>query len=138
MVRPRTTASPHSRIGEDRAKSCIALSRVSYTSCRTCTAHRGSCQFETCPTNGETWYRTAFEVLSRARALEASGREIIHLEIGEPDFDSPANVVASGVRALQAGFTHYSPAAGIPELRHAVAEYVSKTRGISVTQTVSW
>ena len=75
---------------------------------------------------------TAFEVFARARALEATGREIIHLEIGEPDFDTPANVVAKGVSALQAGSTHYSPAAGIPELRAAVAEYVARTRNIPV------
>jgi aspartate/methionine/tyrosine aminotransferase len=75
---------------------------------------------------------TAFEVFARARALEAAGREIIHLEIGEPDFDTPANVVATGVAALQAGSTHYSPAAGIPELRQAVADYTARTRDISV------
>jgi len=76
---------------------------------------------------------TAFEVLVRARALEAQGKNIIHLEIGEPDFDTPANVVQAGVEALQQGFTHYGPAAGLPELRQAIADDVAKTRGIKVT-----
>lgn len=75
---------------------------------------------------------TAFEVLARARALEAQGREIIHLEIGEPDFDTPANITAAAIAALQAGYTHYTPSAGIPELRQAVAEEVSRTRKIEV------
>src|SRR5947209_9287331 len=73
---------------------------------------------------------TAFEVLVRARALEAQGKHVVHLEIGEPDFDTPANVIEAGVEALQSGWTHYTPSAGLPELRSAVAEYVSKTRGI--------
>ena len=75
---------------------------------------------------------TAFEVLDRARALEATGRKIVHLEIGEPDFDTPVNIRDAAKRALDAGFTHYGPSAGLPEARAAVAEYVSKTRGISV------
>jgi aspartate aminotransferase len=76
---------------------------------------------------------TAFEVLNRARALEALGKDIVHLEIGEPDFDTPANIVDSGVAALRAGWTHYGPSAGFPELRQAVAEEVSRTRGVNVT-----
>jgi aspartate aminotransferase len=76
---------------------------------------------------------TAFEVLVRARALEAQGKNIIHLEIGEPDFDTPANVVQAGVEALQQGYTHYGPAAGLPELRQAIADDVAKSRGIKVT-----
>jgi aspartate/methionine/tyrosine aminotransferase len=76
---------------------------------------------------------TAFEVLVRARALEAQGKNIIHLEIGEPDFDTPANVIAAGVEALQSGYTHYGPAAGLPELRQAIANDVAKSRGIKVT-----
>jgi len=72
----------------------------------------------------------AFEVLARARVLEAQGKEIVHLEIGEPDFDTPANIVEAGVDALQQGFTHYAPSAGIPELRQAVAEEVARTRGV--------
>jgi len=76
---------------------------------------------------------TAFEVLVRARALEAQGKHIIHLEIGEPDFDTPANVVSAGVQALQQGYTHYGPAAGLPELRQAIANDVANSRGIKVT-----
>jgi aspartate/methionine/tyrosine aminotransferase len=75
---------------------------------------------------------TAFEVLVRARALEAKGRDIIHLEIGEPDFDTPANVIDAGIAALRGGWTHYTPPAGLPALREAVAEYVSRTRGVPV------
>jgi aspartate aminotransferase len=75
---------------------------------------------------------TAFEVLARARALEAEGREIIHLEIGEPDFDTPSNIVEAAGTALYQGHTHYSPSAGIPELREAVAEYIGETRGVDV------
>jgi len=75
---------------------------------------------------------TAFEVLARAKALERQGKEIIHLEIGEPDFDTPKNIKEAAVKALYAGYTHYVPAAGIPELREAIAEYVSKTRKIPV------
>src|SRR5258708_13398867 len=75
---------------------------------------------------------TAFEVLNRARALEKQGKEIIHLEIGEPDFDTPSNVVEAGIAALRKGWTHYGPSAGLPELRQAIAEYVSRTRGVPV------
>jgi aspartate aminotransferase len=76
---------------------------------------------------------SAFEVLSRARVLESQGKEIIHLEIGEPDFDTPANIVGAGVKALHEGWTHYGPSAGLPELRKAVAEEVSRTRGVPVS-----
>lgn len=75
---------------------------------------------------------TAFEVLVKARALEAQGREIIHLEIGEPDFDTPSNIVKAGIKALREGQTHYTPAAGIPQLREAIAEEISTTRGIEI------
>jgi len=75
---------------------------------------------------------TAFEVLARAKALEKQGREIVHLEIGEPDFDTPNNIKEAAIKAMKAGYTHYVPAAGIPELREAIAEYLSKSRGISV------
>ena len=75
---------------------------------------------------------TAFEVLAKAKALEKQGKEIIHLEIGEPDFDTPKNIKEAAVKALYAGYTHYVPAAGIPELREAIAEYISKTRKIDV------
>ncbi|HEX4427061.1 MAG TPA: pyridoxal phosphate-dependent aminotransferase [Terriglobales bacterium] len=76
---------------------------------------------------------SAFEVLSRARVLESQGKEIVHLEIGEPDFETPANVVEAGIKALQEGWTHYGPSAGIPELRKAIAEEVSRTRGVPVS-----
>lgn len=76
---------------------------------------------------------TAFEVLNKARALERQGKQIIHLEIGEPDFDTPGNVVEAAVQALHKGWTHYGPSAGLPELRQAIAEEVSRTRGVKVT-----
>jgi aspartate/methionine/tyrosine aminotransferase len=75
---------------------------------------------------------TAFEVLARAKALEAEGRRIIHLQIGEPDFDTPPHVVEAAARALRDGHTHYCPAPGIPELREAAATYLSRSRGIGV------
>jgi aspartate/methionine/tyrosine aminotransferase len=76
---------------------------------------------------------TAFEVLNKARALERQGKSIIHLEIGEPDFDTPPNIVEAAANALHKGWTHYSPSAGVPELRLAIAEYISRTRKIAVT-----
>jgi aspartate aminotransferase len=76
---------------------------------------------------------TAFEVLNRARQLEKQGKEIIHLEIGEPDFDTPANVIEAGVDGLHKGWTHYGPAAGLPDLRQTIADYVSRTRGVPVS-----
>ena len=76
---------------------------------------------------------TAFEVLVRARALEAKGRDIVHLEIGEPDFDTPPNIIDAGVEALRTGWTHYGPSAGLPALREAIAEYVSGTRHVQAT-----
>ncbi len=74
---------------------------------------------------------TAFEVLARARALEAKGHDVVHLEIGEPDFDTPAHVVDAGVAALRSGYTHYSPSPGIPELRSAIATFSGKKRGLT-------
>src|ERR1022692_3319008 len=76
---------------------------------------------------------TAFEVLNKARTLERQGKSIVHLEIGEPDFDTPANVVEAGVDAVQKGWTHYGPSAGLPELRQTIADYVSRTRGVKVS-----
>jgi aspartate aminotransferase len=73
---------------------------------------------------------TAFEVLVRARALEAKGMEVVHLEIGEPDFDTPANIVDAGADALRAGWTHYGPSAGQADLREAIASYINR-RGTS-------
>ncbi len=75
---------------------------------------------------------TAFDVLVRARALEARGRKIIHLEIGEPDFATPSHIVEAAKRALDEGWTHYGPSQGYPDLREAVAEHVSRTRNICV------
>ncbi|MBS1560642.1 MAG: pyridoxal phosphate-dependent aminotransferase [Bacteroidetes bacterium] len=72
---------------------------------------------------------TAFEVLVRARALEAQGKNIVHLEIGEPDFDTPPNIIKAAKDALDNGFTHYGPAAGLPDAKQAIADYVNKTRG---------
>jgi len=73
---------------------------------------------------------TAFEVLAKAKALEKQGKDVVHLEIGEPDFDTPKNIKEAAVKALNAGYTHYGPSAGLPEFREAIAQYVSKTRGI--------
>jgi len=75
---------------------------------------------------------SAFEVLARAKALERQGKEIIHLEIGEPDFDTPAHIREAAKRALDGGATHYGPAAGLPELREAIAKDVGATRNIPV------
>ncbi|HWV24245.1 MAG TPA: pyridoxal phosphate-dependent aminotransferase [Thermomicrobiales bacterium] len=71
---------------------------------------------------------TAFAVMARARALEAQGRDIVHLQIGEPDFDTPAHIVDAGVDALRSGWTHYGPAAGDPDLKAAIAEYIHRSR----------
>src|SRR5438046_9207834 len=76
---------------------------------------------------------TAFEVLVKARALEAKGRDIVHLEIGEPDFDTPDNIINAATDALHKGFTHYGPSAGLPELRESIAQYVSETRRVKAT-----
>ena len=73
---------------------------------------------------------TAFEVLAKARALEAKGRDIVHLEIGEPDFDTPPSIVAAGVAALERGETHYTQSAGVIELREAIARYLLDRRGV--------
>src|SRR5664279_802468 len=75
---------------------------------------------------------SAFDVLVRARALEAQGRSVIHLEIGEPDFPTPPHVVAAAKKALDEGWTHYGPTQGQPELREAIAAHISRTRGIQV------
>ena len=76
---------------------------------------------------------TAFEVLAKARALEAKGRDVIHLEIGEPDFDTPEHVVQSGIEALKSGATHYGPSPGFPDLRDNIAQEISSTRDIPVS-----
>ncbi len=74
---------------------------------------------------------TAFEVLVKARALEAQGRSVVHLEIGEPDFETPAHVIAAAKQALDEGWTHYGPTQGYPDFRQVIANHVSETRGIT-------
>ncbi|MBS1874077.1 MAG: pyridoxal phosphate-dependent aminotransferase [Acidobacteria bacterium] len=81
---------------------------------------------------GRLGVESAFDVLVRARALEARGRDIIHLEIGEPDFETPAHVAEAGKRAIDEGATHYGPPQGLPETREVVAEYISSTRGVPI------
>ncbi|HEV8674256.1 MAG TPA: pyridoxal phosphate-dependent aminotransferase [Methylomirabilota bacterium] len=81
---------------------------------------------------GRLGTESAFEVLARARALERQGKSVIHLEIGEPDFDTPAHIKEAAKRALDAGATHYGPSAGLPELREAIAKHVEATRGVPV------
>ena len=81
---------------------------------------------------GRLGTETAFSVLARAKELERQGRDVIHLEIGEPDFDTAEHIVEAGCRALRSGETHYTPTAGIPELREAIAEDVSKSRNVAV------
>ena len=75
---------------------------------------------------------TAFEVLGRARAMEAQGRSVVHLEIGEPDFETPQHVIEAAKRALDDGWTHYGPTQGYPETRECIARYIGGTRGIQV------
>ena len=74
---------------------------------------------------------SAFEVLARARAIEATGRRVVHMEIGEPDFDTPDHIKRAGIRAIEENYSHYSPSAGIPELRETIAAYASTYRGLS-------
>jgi aspartate aminotransferase len=76
---------------------------------------------------------SAFDVLVRARALEAQGKDVIHLEIGEPDFETPAHVIEAAKKALDEGYTHYGPTQGLPELREAIAASVARSRGIDVS-----
>ncbi|MEK6843547.1 MAG: pyridoxal phosphate-dependent aminotransferase [Candidatus Micrarchaeota archaeon] len=76
---------------------------------------------------------TAFEVLAKAKALEAQGRKIVHLEIGEPDFDTPQNIKDAAIKAINENYTHYGPSNGLPDARKAVAEYSGKLRGIDVS-----
>src|SRR5579863_5998687 len=76
---------------------------------------------------------SAFDVLVRARALEKQGKHVIHLEIGEPDFPTPAHIVEAGKRALDEGWTKYGPTPGLPELRETIAAYISRSRDIHVS-----
>ncbi len=82
---------------------------------------------------GRLGTESAFEVLARAKALERQGKSVIHLEIGEPDFDTPAHIKEAAKRALDGGATHYGPSAGLPELREAIAKHIAETRGIPVS-----
>ncbi len=75
---------------------------------------------------------TGFEVMAKAKALEKQGREVVHLEIGEPDFDTPKNIKEAAMRALNDGYTHYTPSSGLPEVKQVIAEHVSKTRKLDV------
>jgi len=76
---------------------------------------------------------TAFEVFAKAKRLEAQGKDIIHLEIGEPDFDTPSNIRSAAAHALENGYTHYTPAAGLPAARQAIAEYVSRMKNVNTS-----
>jgi len=81
---------------------------------------------------GRLGVESAFDVLVKARALEARGKSVVHLEIGEPDFPTPPHIIEAGKRALDEGWTHYGPTQGLPELREVIAAYISRTRGIRV------
>ncbi len=76
---------------------------------------------------------TAFEVLAEVNKLKARGKDIISFAIGEPDFDTPANIIEAGSKALQEGHTHYGPSAGLMPFRESIARYISRTRGIKVS-----
>ena len=75
---------------------------------------------------------SAFEVLAKAKSLEAQGKDIIHLEIGQPDFSTPMNVCEAAFKAMKDGHTGYCPSAGVPEFREVVAQHISETRGIDI------
>ena len=75
---------------------------------------------------------TAFEVLARAKAMEAKGRDVVHLEIGEPDFDTPVNIREAAKKAIDDGFTHYGPSAGMLNVREAFADFLTRDRGLEV------
>ena len=97
-----------------------------------CSASRGRTPVPLADRMSRLATESAFEVLARARALEAQGRRIIHLEIGQPDFPTPAHIVEAGKRALDEGWTGYGPTSGFPDFREAIAEYISRTRSIRV------
>ena len=79
-------------------------------------------------------------MLARARSLEAEGREILHLEIGDPDFPTPPHVVRAAEDAIAQGYTHYPPSPGLPELRAAIARHLAETRATSgsIRSASSW
>src|SRR3954465_6341130 len=76
---------------------------------------------------------SAFDVLARVNRLRAEGRDILSFGLGEPDFDTPEHIKESGKKAIDCNFTHYGPSAGLPELREAIANYISQTRGVKVS-----
>ena len=92
----------------------------------------GAAMMDVAERMGRLGTESAFEVLARARALERQGKSVVHLEIGEPDFDTPVHIREAAKRALDAGATHYGPSAGLPELREAIARHIEKTRGVPV------
>ena len=84
-----------------------------------------------CSALGRLGSESAFEVLARAKALEAAGRRVVHMEIGEPDFNTPEHIKAAGIAAIEDNASHYTPSAGIPELRDAIAAYASTFRRLA-------
>jgi aspartate aminotransferase len=78
---------------------------------------------------------SAFAVLARAKAIEATGRRVVHMEIGEPDFDTPDHIKEAGIAAIRDNYSHYTPSAGIPELRETIAAHASSFRGLSESFT---
>jgi aspartate aminotransferase len=90
-------------------------------------------QFSLADRMGRLGTESAFEVLARAKAMEAAGAAIIHLEIGEPDFPTAPHIVEAAVEALRAGQTHYVPAPGVPPLREAVADFLERTGRMTVS-----
>ncbi len=97
------------------------------------TTHTLQHELQLAPRMARLGTETAFEVLSKAKALERQGKSIVHLEIGEPDFATPANIVEAAAAALHSGWTHYGPSAGLPELRQTIADYVSRSRSVEVS-----
>ena len=76
----------------------------------------------------------AFEVLTKCKKLEAEGKDVIHLQIGEPDFDTPKNIIEAGVKALRGGYTHYTPNTGLFEVKDAIVNYVKKYKNIDTNR----
>ena len=80
---------------------------------------------------------TAFEVLAKAKRLEVQGKDVVHLEIGEPDFDTPRNIIDAACLALNRGYTHYTAAPGIPEVRETIAEYIRSHKNVDASADMS-
>src|SRR5262249_21057034 len=111
-------------------KASPGITGVPYNSATTPQEDNAAMRFA--PSMSRLGTESAFEVLARARALERQGREIVHLEIGEPDFDTPAHIKDAAKQALDAGATHYGPSAGLAEVREAIAKHIAETRGVPV------